>query len=35
MWVSASEVHGTIGGGYLEFNAVSIARNVLSSSLML
>lgn len=32
MWVSASELHGTIGGGNLEFNAVSIARDMLSSS---
>ena len=27
-----SEIHGTIGGGNLEFNVVSIARNMLSSS---
>lgn len=32
MWVCASEVHGTIGGGNLEFNAVRIAREMLSSS---
>jgi xanthine dehydrogenase accessory factor len=32
MWVSASEIHGTIGGGNLEFNAVRIAREMLSSS---
>lgn len=32
MWVSASEVHGTIGGGNLEFNAVAIARDMLFSS---
>jgi xanthine dehydrogenase accessory factor len=33
MWVSATEVHGTIGGGSLEFKAVDIARHMLSSSL--
>jgi len=31
MWVSATQVHGTIGGGNLEFNAVRIAREMLSS----
>jgi len=32
MWVSATQIHGTIGGGNLEFNAVRIAREILSSS---
>jgi xanthine dehydrogenase accessory factor len=32
MWVSATQIHGTIGGGNLEFNAVRIAREMLSSS---
>jgi len=32
MWVNANEVHGTIGGGNLEFMAVRIARELLSSS---
>ena len=32
MWVSATEVHGTIGGGNLEFNGVRIAREMLASA---
>ena len=32
MWVSAAEVHGTIGGGNLEYSALKIAREMLFSS---
>ena len=32
MWVSASEVRGTIGGGNLEYTALKIAREMLLSS---
>jgi xanthine dehydrogenase accessory factor len=32
MWVSATEVHGTIGGGNLEYTALKIAREMLLSS---
>ena len=32
MWVSATDVHGTIGGGNLEFNALRIAREMLAST---
>src|SRR5919106_3245715 len=32
MWVGASEVHGTIGGGNLEYTALKIAREMLFSS---
>ena len=31
MWVSASETHGTIGGGNLEYTALKIAREMLLS----
>ena len=31
MWVGATKVHGTIGGGNLEFHAVRIAREMLFS----
>jgi xanthine dehydrogenase accessory factor len=31
MWVSADEVHGTIGGGNLEYSALKIAREMLLS----
>lgn len=32
MWVSATETHGTIGGGNLEYTALKIAREMLLSS---
>src|SRR5688500_4836846 len=32
MWVGASEVRGTIGGGNLEYTALKIAREMLFSS---
>ena len=32
MWVSATEVRGTIGGGNLEYSALKIAREMLLSS---
>jgi len=32
MWVSAAEVHGTIGGGNLEYTALKIAREMIFSS---
>lgn len=32
MWVSATEVHGTIGGGNLEYTALKIAREMLLSA---
>src|SRR5258706_11154669 len=31
MWVSATETHGTIGGGNLEYTALKIAREMLLS----
>ena len=31
MWVSASETHGTIGGGNLEYTALKVAREMLLS----
>ena len=31
MWVGAAEIHGTIGGGNLEFTALKIAREMLLS----
>jgi len=31
MWVGATEIHGTIGGGNLEFTALKIAREMLLS----